>query len=458
LSSSEDGLPDKLRVRAMFTVMLALTMATLDTAIANVALPTIALDLHTSEAASIWVVNSYQLAMVAGLLPLASLGEIIGHRRIFMIGLVLFTVSSAACGLAGTLPMLACARVLQGLGAAAVMSVNSALIRFIYPRRTLGRGLGINSMVVAIAFAVGPTIASSILSVAHWPWLFLVNVPLGIVALYMAKKSLPVTHLSKHFYDRIAAGLSAGLFLFFILGFVEMAQAASWWRVGLEWAISAICGVVLIRRQSGHPAPILPLDLFKLPVFSLSIVTAICSFATQGLAFVALPFLFSGIISGPQSNVGFLMTPWPVLVGVMAIFSGKLADRFSTGLLGMIGLAGLAAGMALLATLPAHATIFDISWRMAVCGAGFGFFQTPNLKAIISSAPPHRAGGASGMVGTARLIGQSIGASLVAACFHLAGASGATLALWVGSAFAGLAAISSVLRVFGNGKRAAAPQ
>jgi DHA2 family multidrug resistance protein-like MFS transporter len=452
LSSSEDGLPDKVRIRAMFTVMLALAMATLDTAIANVALPTIAIDLHTTEAASIWVVNSYQLAMVAGLLPLASLGEIIGHRRIFMIGLVLFTVSSAACGLAGSLPMLSIARVLQGLGAAAVMSVNTALIRHIYPPRILGRGLGLNSMVVAISFAVGPTLASSILAIAHWPWLFLVNVPLGITALYMAKTSLPDNPLSKHFYDRIAAGLSAGLFLFFVLGFVEMAQGAGWLRVGLEWTVSVVCAVVLIRRQSGHPAPILPLDLFKIPVFSLSIVTAICSFATQGLAFVALPFVFSGMISGPQTNVGFLMTPWPVLVGIMATFSGKLADRFSTGLLGMIGLAGLAAGMALLATLPAHASIFEISWRMAVCGAGFGFFQTPNLKAIVSSAPPHRAGGASGMVGTARLIGQSMGASLVAACFNLAGAGGATLALWVGSAFAGMAAISSVLRVFGNSK------
>jgi DHA2 family multidrug resistance protein-like MFS transporter len=401
------------------------------------------------------VVNSYQLAMVAGLLPLASLGEIIGHRRIFMIGLVLFTLSSAACGLAVSLPMLASARVLQGLGAAAVMSVNTALIRLIYPPRILGRGLGLNSMVVAISFAVGPTLASSILAIAHWQWLFLVNVPLGITALYMAKTSLPHNRLSKHFYDRVAAGLSAGFFMLFVLGFVELSQGASWRRVALEWAISALCGVVLIRRQSSHPAPILPLDLFKIPVFSLSIVTAICSFATQGLAFVALPFVFSGMISGPQTNVGFLMTPWPVLVGIMATFSGKLADRFSTGLLGMIGLAGLAAGMALLATLPAHASIFEISWRMAVCGAGFGFFQTPNLRAIVSAAPLHRAGGASGMVGTARLIGQSIGASLVAACFNLAGAGGATLALWVGSAFAGMAAISSVLRVFDNSKSAA---
>jgi DHA2 family multidrug resistance protein-like MFS transporter len=448
-SSAEDGLPQPQRNKAMLVLMLALTMATLDTAIANVALPTIAAYLHTSEASSIWVVNSYQLAMVAALLPLASLGEIVGLRRIFVGGLVLFTVSSAACGLADTLPVLAAARIFQGLGAAAVMSVNAALIRFIYPSRLLGRALGLNALIVALGFAVGPTLASAILAVASWKWLFLINVPIGLGAMWLARRSLPATPMSKHAYDRLAALLSAGLFLFFVLGFIEVAHGAAWQRVTVEWAIAAVCGYFLVRRQSGHPAPILPLDLFKRPVFTLSVLTSICSFAAQGLAFVALPFMFSGLLGGSETNAGFLMTPWPVMVGAMAPFAGKLADRFSTGLLGFVGLAGLAIGMGLLAMLPAHASVLDISWRMAICGAGFGFFQSPNLKALMASAPPHRSGGASGMISTSRLLGQSMGAALVATCFNLSVSNGATLALWLGSGFAAVAGLTSVMRVFG---------
>lgn len=442
-------------MRAMFTLMLALAMATLDSAIANVALPTIAIDLNTTEASSIWVVNAYQLAMVGALLPLASLGEIIGHRRIYIAGLVLFTVASAACGLSHTLPMLSTARVFQGLGAAGIMGTNTALIRFIYPSRMLGRGLGINAMIVAIAFAVGPTVASLILSVASWQWLFLINIPLGLLGIFISRTSLPFTTRSTHGFDGIAALLSAGLFFFFILGFIDISHGAGAVRIAIEWGVSLVCGVTLVRRQRGHPAPILPLDLFQRPIFRLSVITSVCSFSAQGLAFVALPFMFASMAGGgTHTNAGFLMTPWPVMVGVMAPFAGKLADRISTGWLGMIGLGAMALGLALLATLPAHASVLDISWRMAVCGAGFGFFQTPNLRAIMGSAPPHRSGGASGMVGTARLMGQSMGSALVAACFNLAGSNGAVAALWLGAGFALLAAIASVMRVVGGNKPA----
>src|ERR1700730_18680611 len=181
-----DGLPPHQRVPAMATLILAVGLATLDTAIANTALPTIAADLNASPAASIWVINAYQLALVVSLLPLAALGEIVGFRRIYLGGLILFTVASLICADSTTLPGLAGARILQGFGASGIMSVHTALIRIIYPSRQLGRGVGFNAMVVAVSSAIGPSVASAILSVASWQWLFAVNVPIGIVAIALA--------------------------------------------------------------------------------------------------------------------------------------------------------------------------------------------------------------------------------------------------------------------------------
>ncbi|MEA3130260.1 MAG: transporter, family, multidrug resistance protein, partial [Paraburkholderia sp.] len=184
--------------RAMIAIMLAVALATIDTAIANTALPSMAADLHAAPAASVWIINAYQLSMVATLLPLAALGDIVGHRRIYISGIALFTLASLACALAPTLPVLTAARAVQGLGAAGIMSVNTALIRYLHPPHRLGRALGINALVVGVSFAIGPTAASLILSVGTWPWLFAVNVPLGLLALTFAWPALPHTERGRH--------------------------------------------------------------------------------------------------------------------------------------------------------------------------------------------------------------------------------------------------------------------
>ncbi|WP_228876534.1 MFS transporter [Paraburkholderia saeva] len=440
--------------RAMAAIMLAVALATLDTAIANTALPAIAADLHAAPAASVWIINAYQLAMVATLLPLAALGDILGHRRIYITGIAVFTLASLACSVVSTLPMLTAARVLQGLGASAIMSVNTALIRYLFPPHRLGRGLGVNALVVGVSFAVGPTVASLILSVASWPWLFAVNVPLGVIALTFALPALPQTKRGTHHFDRVAALLNVITFAALIFALGEAAQRAPAQTVLGAAAIALVFGLLLIRRESGHPAPMLPVDLFRLPVFALSAVTAVCSFAAQGLAFVSLPFYFEDVLHRSQVETGFLMTPWPVVVALAAPIAGRLSDRYPPGLLGAIGLAILSAGMASLALLPPYPHVIDIAIRMAVCGAGFGFFQSPNLKALMASAPPERSGGASGIIATARLLGQTTGAALVALSFGIAGRHGPTLALSTGAVFAGAAAVASGLRLFAPSHRA----
>jgi DHA2 family multidrug resistance protein-like MFS transporter len=208
-----------------------------------------------------------------------------------------------------------------------------------------------------------------------------------------------------------------------------------------------LLGFVLTRRHADHPAPMLPVDLFRRPLFALSAATAVCAFAVQGLSFVSLPFYFEDILLRSQVETGFFITPWPLVVAIMAPIGGRMADRFPAGLLGGIGLVLLATGMLLLAALPASPGIANIVWRMVICGIGFGFFQTPNMKAIMSSAPPHRSGSASGIVATARLIGQTTGAALAALCFSLAGRNGATMALALGAGFAGIGSVMSFLRL-----------
>ncbi|MGY3622764.1 MFS transporter [Bradyrhizobium sp. USDA 10063] len=442
-----DGLPPERRRWAVAAIFTALAMASLDTAIANIALPAIATDLQVSPADVVWVVNVYQIALVATLLPLGALGEIVGHERIYLGGLLLFTLASLGCALAWSLESLLIARALQGLGASGLMSVNTALVRYVYPSRMHGRGFGHNALVVATAFTLGPTIASGILAFGTWPWLFAINIPFGLIALFIGMKTLPPTPRAVHAFDFAGAVLAAGCLGLFIIGIGSAAHKTSPGLVLVELATAVLLGWLLMHRHRNHPAPMLPIDLFRRPMFALSAATAVCAFAIQGLAFVSLPFYFETVLMRSQVETGFFMTPWPLVVGIMAPIGGRLSDRYPVGILGGIGLILLGVGMTLLATLPASPSIPDIVWRMVICGVGFGFFQTPNMKALMSSAPPHRSGSASGIVATARLTGQTIGAALAAFCFAIAGHEGATYALALGAGFAALGSAMSFLRL-----------
>jgi len=446
-SVPHDGLPAGRRGWAVLTTMVGVGMASLDTSIANTALPTIAADLHATPAGSIWVVNAYQLVLVATLLPFGALGEIVGYRRVYAVGLTVFTVASLVCALSWSLPTLTAARVLQGLGASGMMSVNTALVRFIFPRAMLGRGLGINAMTVSVMTAVGPTVAAGILSVADWPLLFAVNVPLGVVAVVLALRVLPDTPRSARRFDWPSGLLNAAAFGLLVFGIGEIAHSASRFVVLAVLAGAAAAGAMLVRRQRSLPAPMLPLDLYRRPMFALSSLTSMCSFAAQGLAYVSLPFLFQGVLGRSAVETGLLLTPWPVMTALAAPVAGPLSDRYPPAILGGAGLAVLCAGLTSLALLPADPSVPDIVWRMALCGLGFGFFQSPNLRAIMSSAPPERSGGASGTVATSRLLGQSIGAALVALCFGLSGQQGPYLALALGAGFAGAACVASLSRL-----------
>lgn len=447
LDANADGVPLPQRYGAILTIGLGLMLAVLDGAIANVALPTIARDVHASPSASIWVVNAYQLTVTISLLPLASLGDILGYRRVYQVGLAVFTVASLACAMSDSLLTLTLARIIQGFGAAGIMSVNGALIRFIYPRQMLGRGVGINATIASVSSALGPTVAAAILSVAHWPWLFAVNVPIGLVAAVIALRTLPSTPRSGQRFDTASAGMTALTFALLITAIDGLGHGENYLMIGIEAIIALGVGTFCVMRQMSQPSPLLPVDLMRNPLFALSVATSVCAFAAQGLAYVSLPFLFEDTLGRSQVVTGLLMTPWPLTVAVVAPLAGRLSDRYPAGILGGIGLAIMATGLAMVALLPAHPSVLNIIWRMTICGLGFGLFNTPNNRAIIVTAPRSRSGGASGMQASARLFGQTTGAALVALVFGLFSAHGTLIALGVAAVVAGTAALVSLTRL-----------
>jgi DHA2 family multidrug resistance protein-like MFS transporter len=424
-------------------------MSVLDSSIVNVALPSIARDFHATNAASIWVINAYQIAILAALLPLASLGEIVGYRRISQAGLLVFTLASLGCAFSTSLPTLSIARVVQGLGAAGIMSVNAALVRFTYPQRLLGRALGINALAVAVSAAIGPTIAAAVLASARWPWLFGINVPIGLVTFVFAVRALPATPKSPRRLNYVGALLNAATFALLISGLQALAHAATEALAVLQLAAACLLGVALVRHEINRPAPIIPFDLLKIRLFSLSIATSIASFMAQVAGLVALPFEIQRI-GRSAVETGLLMTPWPVAVAIAAPIAGRLADRHPAGILGGLGLLALAGGLGALAAFPAGGSAADFIWRMALCGLGFGFFQSPNNRTLLSCAPRSRSGAAGGMLGTARLLGQTLGAALVAILFRAYPDSGSNVVLWAAAAIALAAALISMTRLAGK--------
>jgi DHA2 family multidrug resistance protein-like MFS transporter len=292
--------------------------------------------------------------------------------------------------------------------------------------------------------------------------LFALNIPFGLLSLLLGRKALPQNptkaagvRLSP--LDVVLNALMFGLIFLGVDGLgvrVEAApgsaQGASPWLPLAELAAGIVVGVIYVRRQLTQPVPLFPLDLLRIPVFALSMGTSIGAFCAQTLAYVGLPFLLLGSYGRSHLEAGLLLTAWPLSIVVMAPIVGRLIGRYSGGLLGGAGLGMLSLGLVLLGMLPSQPANADIVWRMALCGLGFGLFQSPNNHTIITSAPAHRSGGASGMLGTARLTGQTLGAVLLAmifAVFDPHDGKGPLIALWLAAAFAAAAGVCSALRI-----------
>lgn len=442
----EDRTALRRRRWAATAVSLAVVMSVLDGVMLNVALPSIGRTLHATPADAIWVVNAYQLAAVLVLLPIGKLADIFGHRRVYLLCMALFTAASIGCALSHTLFELSLCRFVQGCGGAGVLGISNAMLRHVYPPKLLSRGMGLNSMVVAIALASGPTVASLILEFAAWQWLFLVNVPFGIVMLWIGARNLPDTAGSGERFDRLSAVLTMATLGLLVFAIDSRAHSENLWLPAVFAVVGIGVGIALFRHQLRVPAPLFPIDLLRNRMFGLSVGTMFGAAIAQIMAYVALPFFFQDDLGMTQLETGLLFLPWPIAIAIVTPVSGRLGAHYQPGPLCGVGLALFAVGLVSLAMLGPGAEVWDIAWRMALCGLGYGFFQPPSSRAMITSAPIARAGSASVMGATGRVLGQATGAALVATIFRVLPEDGRVVALAVAALVALIAMAASLAR------------
>src|ERR1044072_4814411 len=406
-SPPTDGMPAGCPRRlAVATITIGLMMSVLSNSMTNLALPYIAQDLNITAASSIWIVNATQIALIISLLPVAALADIVGYRHVYRFGLVLFSVASIGCALAPSLPWLLAGRPFQGPG---------------------GR----------------PPMGSLVLSMASWPCLFAVYAPLGLISFVLAERSLPHTTHPHRPFDVISAALSGATFGLLIFGIDGLAHGHQRLVIACELVLAAVLGTLFVWRQKRLADPMMPIGVFRTATFALFVTAAPCPFPAQGLAFVSLPFFFHTVLGRDATSTGILLTAWPLALATIAPIAGRLADRHHAGLLGTVGLTSMTAGLVLPALPPPNPSSADIMWRLVLCGAGFGVFASPNNRLMMNAVPRERSGSAGGIIATARTLGQTMGAALVAVVFGLfdfssgGAADAARRAIWPAVVLAG---------------------
>ena len=437
------GLPTPQRYFAITALLASIVLAVLDGSIVNIALPTMAASLHISAADVVWVAGAYQLAIVVTLLPFAALGESRGYKQVFMTGTFVFMLASGCCAFAGTLPLLILARVTQGFGAAAILSVFAALLRHTYPSRYIGRAIGLNALTVSLSSAIGPTLGATVLAIADWPWLFLINLPVCVLVL-VAGRALPDVEGLKRRIDLRSAILNAAVLGLLILALDRVAQAPLLSLVMI--VVACISLVFLVRREGRQAAPLVPLDLLRIPDIRLSGIAALCAFMAQNMIFIGLPFYLQRTLGQSEVMTGLLMTPWPLAAAITAAVVGFLSDKVSTALICALGCVLVSIAAVLAGLWPLAQNVWPLIAFNAIGGVGFGCFQSPNNRTMLMSAPLERSGAVGGLQATARQIGLSGGAALAALLFTLKPVTAPVACLLCGAVLALLAGVTSLVR------------
>ncbi|MBE3177404.1 MFS transporter [Enterobacter cloacae complex sp. P3B] len=412
----DEGLPGHERARVMAAVMTTTLMGVFDGTMINIALPSMARAMQVPANVAVWFANGYLLSAAMTLAIFAALAARVGYRPVFLAGLATFTLTSLGCALAKTPDMLIGMRILQGIGGAATLSIAPAILRSVFPGRLLGRILGLHALLIAASTAIAPVLGGTILDVLSWQWLFAINLVPGSIALLLAWRALPrQSDVDGSPFDAPGAALSAVLLGSAIMladSLQHITQginpAAAGW--GLLTLVSAIAFVWRIRRAR---SPILPPVMFRNGRFTLAALTSLASFVSQGITFVALPFLFQSVYGYSPVVSALLFTPWPIGIVLIAPHAGRWADTLSAPLISTIGLMIFVGGLVLLATLPENPSAWNICLRSLVCGIGFGCFQSPNNREMLANVAREHASYASGVLSIVRTFGQCLGAAAV---------------------------------------------
>ncbi len=431
-------------------VAVGVFMATLDSSIVNISLPTIAQYFGVPLNGEVeWVIIAYLVAVAGVLLTIGRLSDMIGHKPIWASGLVIFTIGSALSGAAPSLGLLIAWRALQGLGGALIMAISPAMLTGAFLPSERGRALGMNAVVVALGTSAGPTLGGVITTHLSWRWIFYVNLPIGIVGVIATLLVLTERmHRGQGKFDPPGALLLA-------IGLITLTMGLSF---GQEWGWSspllistlvvaavAIIALYLTEKRVRHP--IIDLSLLHRRVFLSANLSLILSFLALFAVSFIMPFYLEELRGFSTETAGLLLTPLPLTIAVIAPFSGALADRFGTRWLAASGLTIACIGLVLISQLNAHSSLLDIIWRLAFTGVGQALFQSPNNSALMGDAPRAQQGSAAGFLATGRVVGQSISVALAGAIFVSLGGAAAGAILTSNSSLPA-AQVSSLQQTF----------
>lgn len=431
---------------AFASILIAIWAMVLESVAVSVALPSISIDFEVSAATGTWILAMPQFIIVALLLPMASLGESIGYRRLCLLSLLIFSVSTVICVVAPSFTTLVLARAVQAIGSAGMMAMSFAIARTIYDDKYLGTAIGVMAASVAIASSGGPAVSGFLLEYFGWREVFVLLLTCSTIGYIGGSIFLPPNRPSDRRFDftssvLVAASLSCVLFV--INGAANFWPV--WWLV-LAGLLSLVGFVVLTKLSLGKKGAVFPLDLLTLPVFNLSVIASMCSFSAQSLGFVLLPFHLVWNVGLSPIDMALIVSVWPISTALIAPLLGWLSNRIPPGPIGVFGLVVFALGFFLLAALPQDASSLQYAMCLAICGLGFSAFQTPNNRLVMLSAPKERSGAASGMISLARQFGRSIGTAISA--FTLAATSqiGVLEALNIAGGLALVGAIAAFVR------------
>lgn len=432
--------------RASLAVVLGTLLAVLDLGLINISLPTLAIGLNVEESQAVWISTIYQLVCAATLMVASALSYTLGKKRVYLTGLLLFILGLAGSALAANFTVLMIFRVVQGLGASALLALGPAMLRTIYPPSRLGKALALNALVVASGLAVGPSLGGVVLFFADWRWIFAINLPLGVIAAWLTFVAVSTEPYHRNRFDWQGALYSAIVMSTLMLAMERIGHGSSALLPAIFATTSLIFGVLFIARQRRAPQPLLPLEIFRKSRFTLSIISTLLAFIAQGLAFVALSFLYQSVFNFSPLKAALLFAPWPVSLIFSGPFSGWLSDRTNPALLSSLGMLGFLSGLAVLAWGSHEQSLIILVIGSFWCGLGYGFFQVPNNHEIMANAPMALSSTASGVLATVRTLGQSIGSAVFALVWSLQ-VGRIDLALWVACVAAFIALFTSSARL-----------
>jgi EmrB/QacA subfamily drug resistance transporter len=405
----------------MIGVNMMVFMATLDMSIVNVALPSLATQLDTDFATVQWVILSYVLVVAALLLLVSRLGDMRGKKGIFSAGLALFTLGSLLCGLAPDVEWLIAFRGFQGIGAAMSQALGIAIVTEIAPPSRRGRAIGLIGATVAMGLALGPSLGGLIIEFVGWRWIFLINVPLGVLAQWIIARHMPALPPVKtgQRFDIPGAILAALTLAAYSLGMTLGQKQGFDSGPVIAFLAAALVGLIaFIALERRTRQPMIDLAIFANPLFSLNLIMSVLVFIALAGGFI-MPFFLQLAQGRSPSEVGLLMMLIPLSMGLIAPFSGALSDRFGPRGLSLLGLIILAGGCVAVGTLTLDSPWWGFALRVIPLGLGIGLFQAPNNSAIMGAVPRERLGVASGLLNYSRVFGQSTGLPLVGAIFTL---------------------------------------